>query len=389
MKKLLFILFLLPALLHAQPGGVTRIRAGDGVTISPTGGTGVVTINSTGGGGTPGGSDTQLQYNNAGAFGGIAGATWDGSVLVVPNLTLNSLTATRVVYAGTGGVLSDAAAFTFDSGTGTLSSTIGFFTNSIELSHATANTLTASGGILSIESVVIPTVSSADTLTNKTLTSPTISNPAITGISTQTGTGGAGAAIDFPDSGDTTITSSGGGKYILNNAVKLAGTVYDSAGSYGTDGFSLLTNGSGVATWARASAQFPITFIADQVAWAVPASAAFFAGQARTRTVADLSRYTQARIVANVGSTAPVDGTIMFVRYYTSESTTFSDYLPMGAASADVSVTLTATSNKASAGSWINLVAGAKADNLYLTIGGSDGNGSTSVAFGIIRVDFR
>jgi hypothetical protein len=31
------------------------------------------------GGGTPGGSDTQLQYNNAGSFGGITGATTDGT----------------------------------------------------------------------------------------------------------------------------------------------------------------------------------------------------------------------------------------------------------------------------------------------------------------------
>jgi len=32
------------------------------------------------GGGTPGGSDTQMQYNNAGAFGGTTGMTWDGDL---------------------------------------------------------------------------------------------------------------------------------------------------------------------------------------------------------------------------------------------------------------------------------------------------------------------
>ncbi len=36
-----------------------------------------------GGGGTPGGSNTQLQYNNAGAFGGISGATTNGTILSV------------------------------------------------------------------------------------------------------------------------------------------------------------------------------------------------------------------------------------------------------------------------------------------------------------------
>jgi hypothetical protein len=39
----------------------------------------------TGGGGTPGGSDTQIQYNNAGSFGGASGLVTDGS-----NLTLNA-----------------------------------------------------------------------------------------------------------------------------------------------------------------------------------------------------------------------------------------------------------------------------------------------------------
>lgn len=36
-----------------------------------------------GGGGTPGGSTTQVQYNNAGAFGGITGATTDGTALTL------------------------------------------------------------------------------------------------------------------------------------------------------------------------------------------------------------------------------------------------------------------------------------------------------------------
>ena len=60
-------------------GGVTQIKAGTNISIGSTmvNGRGVVTISSTGGGGSgsPGGSDTQLQYNNAGAFGGITGAT--------------------------------------------------------------------------------------------------------------------------------------------------------------------------------------------------------------------------------------------------------------------------------------------------------------------------
>jgi Repeat of unknown function (DUF5907) len=47
------------------------------------------TLNATGGGGgTPGGSTTQVQYNNAGAFGGIANATSDGTTMTLtsPNI---------------------------------------------------------------------------------------------------------------------------------------------------------------------------------------------------------------------------------------------------------------------------------------------------------------
>jgi hypothetical protein len=46
------------------------------------------TLSSTGGG-TPGGSDTQFQYNNSGAFGGIASLTYDGTIPVT--LTLDNL----------------------------------------------------------------------------------------------------------------------------------------------------------------------------------------------------------------------------------------------------------------------------------------------------------
>ncbi len=53
------------------------LTAGSNITI--TNGPGTITIAATGGGGSPGGSTTQLQYNNAGAFGGISGATTDGT----------------------------------------------------------------------------------------------------------------------------------------------------------------------------------------------------------------------------------------------------------------------------------------------------------------------
>jgi hypothetical protein len=53
------------------------LTAGTNVTI--TNGNGSITIAASSGGGSPGGSTTQVQYNNAGAFGGISGFTTDGT----------------------------------------------------------------------------------------------------------------------------------------------------------------------------------------------------------------------------------------------------------------------------------------------------------------------
>ncbi len=65
-----------------------------------------------GGGGTPGGSDTQCQYNNAGSFGGITGCTTNGTAvtLVAPVLgTPASGTLTNATGLPAAGVVGTAA----------------------------------------------------------------------------------------------------------------------------------------------------------------------------------------------------------------------------------------------------------------------------------------
>jgi hypothetical protein len=59
-------------------GGVTQIIAGTNVTISPIGGTGAVTINSSGGGGgTPAGATGDIQFNSSGSFAANSNLFWD------------------------------------------------------------------------------------------------------------------------------------------------------------------------------------------------------------------------------------------------------------------------------------------------------------------------
>lgn len=83
-------------------GGVTQIIAGTNVTISPVGGTGAVTVNSSGGG-TPGGSSGDLQYNNAGAFGGYTPGTGVVTWLQTPSSA--NLAAAVTGETGTGGLV--------------------------------------------------------------------------------------------------------------------------------------------------------------------------------------------------------------------------------------------------------------------------------------------
>lgn len=68
---------------------------------------------------------------------------------------------------------------TDDLGTSSVAWRTAYIGTSIELGHASENTLTASGGVLSVEGVAQVNLSSAQTLTNKTLTSPTINSPSL------------------------------------------------------------------------------------------------------------------------------------------------------------------------------------------------------------------
>lgn len=60
--------------------GTSYIIAGSGIGVSSAS-NGAITISATGGGGTPGGSFNQIQYNNSGNFGGVTNLTWDGATL--------------------------------------------------------------------------------------------------------------------------------------------------------------------------------------------------------------------------------------------------------------------------------------------------------------------
>jgi hypothetical protein len=78
------------------------------------------------------------------------------------------------------GTLTNATGLPVSGITSSTSTALGV--GSIELGHATDTTLSrSSAGVLAVEGVVVPTISSTNTLTNKTLTSPTINAGALSG----------------------------------------------------------------------------------------------------------------------------------------------------------------------------------------------------------------
>jgi hypothetical protein len=72
-------------------GGATYGTSGQVLTSG--GASAAPTWTTVSGGGSPGGSNTQIQFNNSGAFGGASGLTWNGSLL-----TANSVVSTLGSY---------------------------------------------------------------------------------------------------------------------------------------------------------------------------------------------------------------------------------------------------------------------------------------------------
>lgn len=76
--------------------------------------------NGSGGGGTPGGSDTEVQYNDSGSFGGSSNFTWDDSQLKITQASIgDALDITKGIFlsnptAATSGNLQDSPSLIFE-----------------------------------------------------------------------------------------------------------------------------------------------------------------------------------------------------------------------------------------------------------------------------------
>jgi hypothetical protein len=113
----------------------------------------------------------------------------------------------------------------------------------------------------------------------------------------------------------------------------------------------------------------------------------FLVNSSRNIVKVDLSKYTQVRLTTRVvtGSVS-VNNPRLYVEYYVgSFSTTVSDYLDIGTSAVSTSIASTGMIDSG----WINMVAGAKVDNVFLTILQNGGDGAADPSFGLINVQFR
>ena len=224
-------------------GGGDTVAAGTNITITKNS-AGEKVIASTGGG-SPGGSTTQVQYNNSGSFGGITGATTDGSALtlVAPVLgtpasaTLTNATGlpistgvsglgTNVATALAVNVGSAGAFLTFNGDAGTPSALIG--TNITgTASGLTAGNVTTNanltGQVTSVgNAAVLGSFTSAQLAS--ALTNETGSGSAVFSASpTFTGTVGAAAITATGAIQGTVLTATAASSLVLGTASSTTG----------------------------------------------------------------------------------------------------------------------------------------------------------------------
>lgn len=187
----------------------------------------------------------------------------------------------------------------------------------------------------------------------------TFTDATLAGTTTFSGTGGL--TLDNASASDGAISSSGGGKINITAPIQLSGTVKDDAGSFGTAGYALITDGAGNVTFQFIKRSCPLHFLCypGTTTGSIGSTETFVGGNNRSVVLFDTTGFTRVRIRCHVGGTASNATTTLSLKYYTSASATLADYLVPGSGSTAVSATLAASVSTACASAWVDLTAGA------------------------------
>jgi len=236
----------------------------DALTLTTSGTSGAATlIGSTlnipnyttgGGGGTPGGADTEVQYNNAGAFGGIPEMTYSGGFVQIetPKIGVGSGNGHLHIHSANSaptGITDYLTMFWqkatrvlgFRSETDTHETYLQFTAPTADRTYTFPD---ASGN------VVLDT--NSQTLSNKTLSTPTIDGIATFGNGTSAGE----IRLSEPSGSGTEYVAIKSQAMASNYNLVLPTTA-------GTSGYVLQTDGSGNLSWARNGGNFVPQFIRD------------------------------------------------------------------------------------------------------------------------------
>lgn len=224
-----------------------------GTNLSVTNGT----LNAAGGGGgTPGGSNTQLQYNNSSSFGGITGATSNGTFVVLTSPTITTKISPTTddgaplgdtthnfsdLFLATGGVIN--------------------FANSNWVATHTSGILTVGTGDLRVttagtNAASVVTVGGTQTLTGKSIAASEINSGtlAVAQGGTNLASGTSGGILGYTASGtlasSSLLTSTAiivGGGAGVTPSTPSATTTLDGSGNISTPGSITTGAGTGAA----------------------------------------------------------------------------------------------------------------------------------------------
>lgn len=117
----------------------------------------------------------------------------------------------------------------------------------------------------------------------------------------------------------------------------------------------------------------------------MPSAISFYDGSAAFITAAELSNFTQVRLLINKLGTAGATGSAIILRYNTTYTQNANLWSAIGTTSVQLAVNNT---NQFLETAWIDLVAGAKAD-VFIALMGSGGDGAADPIFGMITAEFR
>jgi hypothetical protein len=244
-------------------------------------------------------------------------------------------------------------------------------------------TVSASGATWTIDNDAVTYAKIQNVTTNTVLGRSTAGSGDVEEISI-----GSGLSL----SGGTLSATGGGGSSGIvisddGNQVGTGITIINFTGS----GISTVTASvSGIATVTIPSPLSVTLYGGNAVAWTnMPAAITFFLTATGNPIVKlDLSQYTQGRLLVNKTTIAgAAANTALLIRYSTTFTQTAGSYLTMGTSEIQTVVGTTASGYFDSG--WINLVAGAKANGIFVGLLGINGNNAADPQFGTIIAQFR